>query len=384
MLHYCWVVLMMESLAAIINREILEWNQTSEDLIVAWDQDGTIVRPEKAALFRLLWKRVLGYLGSDSKRVLSNYTIEDLIRRSDFGVGWYLDMRLGYLLQIDPDGYIIIARKGKDKMSDEDVYCIYGNERKINLEQPLDPDYDKPRFLLCCDIFDDFEFIIKSAVRTMHGPPPETTIAKIDDALWRAHRKKGFKTELMAHPGDYGIVYDPRLQESFKRVYNNFFNTLLTSATATYTQRMLNFLRIFRYFDLVIHGLKKPACFQPEHEKHAELMERFRHAGLETSKKILYVGDHLYKDAVIASQSIFMPVLVMDPLDLYEVMRKLSKYAGIEFERQGRLLVPRNNGKPSINNDKVTRTSNYLNLILKHVYAIVTDVRGLEPILFYR
>lgn len=374
---------MTEALTTIVKREILDWKQEGEEGTVAFDLDNTILRPDKAKLFQLLWKRVLGYLDSASRGVLSNYTIEDLIRRSDFGVGWYLDMKLGYLLQIEPDGSIIIARKGKDKMPDEDIYKVYGKERKINLELPLNPDHDKPRFLLRCDIFDDFEFIIKSAVRTMHGPPPETTIMKIDEALWRAHRKKGFKIELMAHPKDYGIVYDPQVQELFKRIDSSFSTSLLTSATARYTQRMLNFLRIYRYFDLVIHGLKKPACFQPEHENHSELMERFRHAGLDTSKRILYVGDHLYKDAVIASQSIFMPVLVMDSFDLYEVMRKLGKYAGIEFERQGRLLVPKN-GEHSINVEKDTRTSNYLDLILKHVYAIITDVRGLEPILFYR
>jgi len=250
----------------------------------------------------------------------------------------------------------------------------------INVDQPLDPDLDKPRFLPYCDGFDYVEGVFKSRVAAIFEGKGRINLSQVDAAFYKAHNSEdGFKKHLMKDPEKYGINPNPALKDFLTGLREfGYVVFLLTSSPQKYTERILEALDITDCFDLTMTGAKKPACFSTERSENAELMEQLHSVGIESPDQVFYMGDHLYKDIILARQLGFMTGLRMQSKDIAKVTRKLTKYGGIEFETRNGLSIPTNGQKVS-----PSELANVVAQLYSHVHLLAKKPENLGPFLLY-
>jgi len=364
-------------LVYIINKEVMK--QRSNIKAVGMDLDGNLTNLHTPEIYGLMWESILEFLPADLRKQLQRYTFEEIGKNGDFPIGWFLDMHLGYLVLADPDGRILSVKKGNAPVTQrEKIYKAYGRDRTISLSQPLNADHVRPRFLPYGDGFDYVEGVVKSAMAKLGGRPTIQTIQKIDKALYQAHNSPdGFKKHLIENPTKYGIEPDEQLKSFLARLNNSYITFLLTNSPEEYTRRMLDALEIGDSFDTVIPDAKKPASFSPNRSENKALVEKLNEAGIDNPRGVFYMGDHLYKDTVLAREFGFFTGLRMKRTDIMEVERKLEKYANVKFEGNGRIRMPVN----VASQEALSNLNNGLAQIYRHVNVLTTKVQNLEPVL---
>ncbi len=368
----------MTNLVHIINKEILRQKKCIR--AVGMDLDGNLTDLHRPEIYNLMWENMLGFLPHNLRRQLQRHTFDDARQIVEISVGCVLDIQLGYLVVVGPKGEIISAKKGSEHLTRERISEIYGNGYKPIAIQPLNPDYDKPRFLPCCDGFDLVETIAKGLIAKIGHYPRISTLKQIDGALYSSHHfENGFKSLLFKHPENYGIVPDKQKREFLKNLNDAYTTFLLTNSNEDYARKILDALGVSDCFKIIITDAKKPACFSFGSPENRILLDRFKEAGISSPQEVFYMGDHLYKDAILANQYGFFTGLRMKQEDISELERKLTKYAGVEFKNEGKLMVPTNH----VNEQQLSRLSNFLLHIYKHVNVLATKVQNLEPILLY-
>ena len=365
-------------LVQVINREILKQKDGIE--AVGMDLDGNLTDLHRPEIYELMWENMLGFLPDHLRKKLQRYTFGDIRQSGNIKVGWFLDMVLGYTLVADIDGRILAVKKGNERLEREKILRVYGAGGVIDTSQSLKPDHVKPRFLPYCDGYDFLEGVIKTAIAAMGGHPLKSTISQVDRAWFQAHHSEGgFKKYLMEKPQKYGIKPNKELKYFLDGLHRRYITFLLTNSPEDYTIRILDALEITDFFDLIIADAKKPACFSPMQYEHRALWSKLFELGITDLGKVFYMGDHLYKDIILTRRAGILTGLRMKREDINEISRKLGKYAGIEFQTDGNLVVPRNNA----NSTQLAQLNNFLSQLYRHAQVLTTKVQNLEPILLY-
>lgn len=369
---------MAASLVHIVKKEILE--RKREIKAVGMDFDGNLTDLHRPEIYELFWKNILGFLPDNIRMRLQRYAIQDIIQSANFKAWHFLDTAFGYAVIADQNGRILAVKKGNEHIRKEELLKTYGTDKTIDTSYPLNPDYDKPRFLPCCDAFDLLECAIKALVARTGGFPKKSTLKEVDRAFYQAHHSEdGFKRDLLENPEQYGIGVNKQLKDFLEKVHRYYKTFLLTSSPEDYTIKMLDALGISAYFDAVISNAKKPACFLPDSDENRALWERLNKIGVGSAHEILYAGDHLYKDSIPASRFGAFTCLRAEGTAISEIEQKLRKYAGIDFERAGHFVVPKNSAKEV----QAGRLNSTLSQLCRHVHALTTKVQNLEPLLLY-
>ena len=374
------VVSMQSGLVHIINREILEHKKSGKIKAVGMDLDGSLTDLHRPEIYELIWENALGFMSSPLRNRLQTYTFEDLTQNGDFKVGWFLDVKLGYTVITDSDGKILAVKKGNEHLGREKIFKAYGPSGVIDTSQSLYPDHAKPRFLPYCDGYDFLEGITKTAVAAIVKYPTKITIQQVDQAWYQAHHSRdGFKKSLMENPEKFGIKPNKQLKDFLDELHRRYVTFLLTNSPEDYTMTILAALDITDFFDVIIPDAKKPACFSPNSSENRELWEKLSAVDITRPDNIFYMGDHLYKDAILARQAGILTGLRMKRTDISEIERKFGKYAGIEFQRDGKLVELSNMADPT----QLAQLNNILSQIYRHAHVLTTKVQNLAPILLY-
>lgn len=365
-------------LVQIIDREILKQKNHIE--AVGMDLDGNLTDLHRQEIYELMWENMLGFLPEHLRKKLQRYTFEDINKTGNIKVGWFLDMMLGYTVVTDIYGRILAVKKGNERLERRKMFKVYGASGVIDTSQSLNPDHVKPRFLPYCDGYDFLEGVIKTAIAAMGGHPLESTINQVDIAWFQAHHSEdGFKKYLMEKPQKYGIKPNKELKDFLDKLNQRYITFLLTNSHQDYAIRILDTLEITNFFDLIIADAKKPACFSPTQHEYRALWSKLFELGIKDPGKVFYIGDHLYKEVILPRQAGVLTGLRMKRVDIVEISRKLSKYAGITFQIEGNLVVPRNNANPT----QLGQLNNFLSQLYRHAQVLTTKVQNLEPILLY-
>lgn len=368
---------MSRTLVHVINNEILR--QKRNIRAVGMDLDGNLTDIHKPEIYSLLWKSALSFLPIGMRRRLERYSFHEMMENADLGMGWFLDMHLGYLVLTNNNGKILAVKKGNKLVERQKILKVYGNDT-IDISQPLNPDHDKQRFLPYCDGYDFVEGVVKSVIAKMGGSPTIRTIHQLDDALYLAHHSEnGFKKDLMTNPEEYGIKPNKQLKDFLGRLRGIYTTFLLTNSSKDYTERILEALDITDCFDVVIPDAKKPACFSTERSENKDLWEQLIATGVSSPEEVFYMGDHLYKDVILARQFGFLTGLRMKRDDIIKVERKLEKYTNMQFETDGNITKLKTNA----NEEHSLNLNHFLFQLYSHVHVLTTKVQNLEPILLY-
>lgn len=369
---------MAASLVHIVKKEILRAKRGIK--AVGMDLDGNLIDLHRPEIYELFWKNILGFLPDNIRMRLQRYAIQDIVQSTNFKAWHFLDMALGYAVIADQNGRILAVKKGNEHIRKEELLKAYGTDKTIDKSYLLNPDYDKPRFLPCCDAFDFLECVIKALVARVGGFPKKNTLKEVDLAFYQAHHSEdGFKRNLLENPGQYGIGVNKQLKDFLENVHRYYKTFLLTSSPEDYTIKMLDALGISAYFDVVISNARKPACFLPDSDENRALWEMLNKIGVGSAHEILYVGDHLYKDSVPASRFGALTCLRATSTAISGIELKLRKYAGIDFELDGYFVVPKNSAKEV----QIERLNSTLSQLYRYVHALTSEVHNLEPLLLY-
>ncbi len=367
-------------LVHIINREILNGKKKGQIKTVGMDLDGNLTDLYIPEIYELVWNTFLNFLPDTLGRKLQRHSFKDISKNGNFKVGWFLDTLLGYTVVTDLNGKILAVKKGNERVGKEKILEAYGANEIIEMSQLLNIDRAKPRFFPYSDGFDFLEGIIKTEIAKTGVPLTKTIAHQIDHAIYQAHNSEdGFKRFLMENPEKYGIVPNKQLKDFLERVNKRYFTFLLTSSHKLYAEKILEALDISHCFQLIMTDAKKPACFSPYRSENKSLWEKLSESGVDYPTEIFYMGDHLYKDAILARDFGFFTGLRMKRVDINEIERKLDKYAGIRFERRGSIVIPINKD----NETELKHVNTMLSQIYMYVHVLATKVQNLEPLLLY-
>lgn len=368
---------MDSGLVYILNDEL----RRSKISAIGMDLDGTLTDLQKPEIQNLIGSKTLEALPDDLKRALGRTDYEKLEKKAKVSVGWYLDLETGYLLQPNPQGRVIKGRRGAEELSDKVISEEYGT--KIELPFSLEMDKQKPRFLPICDGFDYVEGVITAALAAIPGLPRRRTLREIAAAVRKAHgyAQEGFKKEILRNPERYGIKPNPDLinflDELKARRYKVF---LLTASKRQYASELLNLLglRGKGYFNAILTGMTKPACFIDGTESNLRLVRALRKMRVPRNQ-VIYIGDHLIKDVISARQAGFRTCLRTLRTYINTVSYKLTKYVGINFKKEGTLRI--GSGQPS--EKQLTELGNYFYLVHQYAHLMTPKLSYLRPVLLY-
>lgn len=386
---------MGQGLVHILNEEIF----SSRIKAVGFDLDGTLTDLHRGDIQDMMGNKILDALPGDLKRALSRpngrkVDFAELEKRAKVSVGWYLDLDTGYLLQPNPNGRVIKARRGKDELSDAVISELYG--RNIKLPFSLEMDIQKPRFLPICDGFDYVEGVITAALAATSGLPRGRTLREISLAVRKAHAyaEAGFKKEMLRNPARYGIAPNDKLIQFLdalkERGYKLF---LITSSKRGYVNRLLEILGIGgtmyfektgkKYFDKILTGVTKPACFHLGTRDNQRLSRALKEMRIKSPSEVLYIGDHLYKDVISARKAGFKTCLRMLMTYINTISGKLAKYGGVGFRVEG---TERNLRIASgqIPESELPKIGNYYYQVYQHAHMTVPHLHYLQPLLRQR
>lgn len=288
--------------------------------MVGFDMDYTLAIYNQAEMDRLSIEataRKLVELGYPRQLVHMHY-------RTDFPIrGLLIDRKLGNVLKMDRYRYVKRAYHGMRELSHEERRHLYHTKR-------LRPGTRRYHWVDTLYALSEVS-VYAAAVETLDRQARPVDYARLFDdvrtSIDRAHRDGSILDEVIAHPEHY-VVRDPELGATFhdlrssgKRLF------LLTNSQPDYTERMMSYLfdgalpeypSWRNYFDLIVTAARKPQFFTedapfrevtPDGWTPVDTLERGRIyvegnivdferiTGLG-GDRILYVGDHIYGDAL--------------------------------------------------------------------------------------
>lgn len=370
---------MGDTLPLVLNSEFLARIRNNGIILVGNDLDGMVTRLKDGKMYKLMFEDLLRHLPRKQARVLEQKGLEAIAREIPIPFGWFLDTERGYLVLPSAYGEIFEARKGKKPLIEEEIIRVFGEERTVSVEQNLDPDATKPKFMPYCDGYDFVEFIVKAYLAMVHGPD-KGLIAKVHKAVRQMHSKEGFKEKLLKDPEKYGITANPSLKDALEKLRERYKLFLMSNSSADYVKRLIEVLDIGHFYSLVIPDAGKPAVFHRGTDQNAVMWRSFhgKRLGVESPGQVFYTGDHLTKDVKDAKfPGGFYTGLRLTRQELLTLQRKLGKYAGIEFEQHPHFLE----AVPSGSEMKLDRLSYVSSQTLQRADVVTTNLEKLVPIL---
>lgn len=375
---------MGDTLPLILNSELLDRIESKDIKLVGTDLDGLVTNLHNDLLHELMFRDLVRHLPEEYRKELERKSLQEIAGEVELSLGWFLDTNTGYLVLPnyldDSNGKVTEAKAGNMKLGQKKLLRTYG-KGIISLKQPLHPDTNPPDFLPYCDGFDVVEFVVKSYMVKKHGTG-KGLMRTIQRAVHRMHSKEGFKDELLADPGKYGITANKYLKEALKELGEKYTLFLMSNSPADYVARLTGILGIDELYHLTIPDAGKPAAFHPGTSEHEIMWSHFHARGLNVERpdQVLYIGDHDMKDIHHAkAPGEFWTALRMPRAELRALQSLLKKNAGIEFERHddpGYMRAIHPGPNPRLDN------LNYMAAqILQRADVVTTKLEKLVPIL---
>jgi HAD superfamily 5'-nucleotidase-like hydrolase len=313
--------------------------------MVGFDMDYTLAVYKQAEIDRLSIEattRKLVELGYPSQLLHMRY-------RTDFPIrGLLIDRRLGNVLKMDRYRYVKKAYHGMRELSREERRHLYHTKRL----RPGSRRYHWVDTLYGLSEVSVFAAVIEALEQEGEHVEYDQLFSDVRASIDAAHRDGSILDEVAADLPRY-VERDPdlgptlhTLRSSGKRLF------LLTNSQPAYTEQMMSHLldgampeypSWKNYFDLIVTAACKPRFFTEkapfrewteEGEREVTELERgrihmggniedFEHLTGATGDKVLYVGDHIYGDALrVKKDSAWRTAMILqemtDELDALE------------------------------------------------------------------
>jgi len=357
------------------------------------DFDGIFTNLHTEAAYRLFIETSLGFIETpDLRKFLESrlvHGVGSFISMVRLPPGWTIDLLTGNYLLISRSGRVIEARRGTHKLSPTYIAKKYGS--KITLEQSLDPDHFKPRYLEYCDGFDLHEGALRAIVASTHGLP-RSWLKEIERAIRLAHDNEvGYKKKLIHCPGAFGLEPDNKTQDFMREVKERFHTILLTSSPRPYIDHMLDYLQLGSYFKVKLTGMVKPLCLRQPLSSNL-VWKALTDLGARYPDEVLIVGDNRAKDIDPSHEIGFYTALRMREQHIKTVERRLTDIVGIRYVPSNSSMVAQKSFAEIQNGPvqerlrfehRLEELAIYHYEVYRNAHVMTTKIQNLRPVLFH-